>query len=322
MKKLLALFTIFFLFLSGCEQNSNSSSDFRENGSSPAGTPEMGTGDGGLSESLIESISLPEYDCSGTYYKLEVVPASYDTDAILKHLIPGFDEGMVQQTDNMEGTDYSIEADGVTHTWYFGEDSFHYHNDLAFGEELTEEEALAKGQDLIAYSGFDVAEHPQIRKETDGSYAIEFFFQHEGIPINRDSINLWNNEEDGMAQGPYIEVWVNGNGITSVLLSHLVDIQGVLEEYQGEEDFVSPSRLTGTISIALQIWEEQLEEKSDSDYRYNLTEIKLVYIPYEEQGRQIFLPAFQVNGITWENETVLWEGELLMIDAVSGRKVR
>ena len=137
-----------------------------------------------------------------------------------------------------------------------------------------------------------------------------------------DAIDLKNGEEDGMARGPYIEVWVNGNGITNMYLHHLVDVQGVLEEYQAEEDLVSPSRLTATIETALQIQEEQLEKNSDMDYRYDATEIKLVYYPYEERGKQILLPAFQVNGIVWENENTLWDGELMLLDAVSGLSVR
>ena len=65
-----------------------------------------------------------------------------------------------------------------------------------------------------------------------------------------------------------------------------------------------------------------MEKNSDMDYRYDATEIKLVYYPYEERGKQILLPAFQVNGIVWENENTLWDGELMLLDAVSGLSVR
>ncbi len=322
MKKLLVLFPIFFLFLSGCQRSGNLSSGFTENNPFSQEASGSESADSGQGEEQTKSIPLPEYDYSGTYYKLEVAPASYDTDAILRYLIPGFDQGTVQQTDNVEGTNYSIEIDGVTHTWVFGKEIFRYHNDLAFGEGLTEEEALAKGQDFIENNGFEVAEHPLIRKEGNGRYAINYFFQYEGISVLGDAIDLKNGEEDGMARGPYIEVWVNGNGITNMYLHHLVDVQGVLEEYQAEEDLVSPSRLTATIETALQIQEEQLEKNSDMDYRYDATEIKLVYYPYEERGKQILLPAFQVNGIVWENENTLWDGELMLLDAVSGLSVR
>lgn len=321
MKKLLALFTIFLLFLSGCKQSGNLSSDLTENSPSSWEAFRSEAEDSGQSEVPTESIPLPEYDSSSTYYKLEVAPASYDTDAILRYLIPEFDEDMVQQTDNVEGTDYSIEADGVTHTWVFGKEVFYYYNDLALGEGLTEEEALIKGQDFIEHCGFAVAEHPTVRREEDGSYAIEYLAQYEGVPVLGDAIDLGNGDEDGMAQGPYIKVEVNENGITNVYLSNLVTMQGTLEEYQGEEDFVDPDRLARFISTAFQIQEEQLEENSDMDYRYDVTEIKLVYYPYEEQGKRILLPGFQVNGILWENGNALWDGSLMLLDAVSGRKV-
>ena len=313
MKKILYLLTLTLLFLNGCAQSGNSSSVSQE-------SEEQGAEDVNQPESQADNISLPEYDCSGDYYKLAITPAALDETNLLNYLIPDFDEGMVQQSDSAESMEYSVEMDGVMHTWLPGENTFLYFNDSVSSGSMTEEEAVSYGSGFVEHFGFDVAENPLIQLRGD-EYEISYGFQYEGVPLLNDGgIDLMNGEEDGMAYCPSIQISVNENGIRSVFLAHLFDGSGVLEEYQGVEDFLDSERLNTIIKTALNVQAKQWKE-AGFDYEYEVKEINVLYIPYEENGRQVVLPAFQVNGII-KADGVAGEGELLLLDAVSGRMVR
>ena len=324
MKKTLLLCGLALLFLNGCTKNSNPVSDSTPNSPSSQESSDIGFGDLG-EEASTKSASLPKDDSSGTYYKLETAPTVFDEGAILNYLtylMPEYDESMVQQVDKERGKEYSVEVDGVTHTWYIGEGFFEYRNDLAPGGGLTEAEALAQSDEFMKHHGFDVAEDPWIFKYESGVYAVHYWLQYEGVPILGDGgIDLPGDDDASFIDAPYIGIYVDGNGFHNVRLSNLLECTKVLEEYQGEEALLSPGKLDAIISMAQKVWEESGEEEGD-DRHTEVTEIQFLYIPYEEQGKRILMPAFRVMGLsTLDGEGGEMEIELWVIDAVTGRVI-
>lgn len=320
MKKTLLLCSLVLLFLNGCTKNSNPVSDSTQNSPSSQESSDIGSGDLG-EEASKESASLPKYDSSGTCYKMETAPAVFDEEAILNYLtylIPEYDESMVQQVDVDWGKEYSLEVDGVTHKWDIGEGYFEYWNDLAPGGELTEAEALAQSDEFVKHHGFDVAEDPWIFKYESGGYAVHYWLQYEGVPILGDGgIDLPGDDDESFINAPCIQIWVDGNGFHNVGWSNLLECTKVLEEYQGEEDLLSPGKLDAIISMAQKAEDERWEEDG-YEHHTEVTEIQFLYIPYEEQGKRILMPAFRVMGLSGGSEI---EAELWVIDAVTGRVI-
>ncbi len=316
MKKICLLAALCALFLNGCEQSQRPSSDFSEGIEPDAKEPEQ-------PQFQAESSSLPKDESSDTYYKLETAPAVFDEGAILKYLIPGYDESMVQQVDVDGSKEYSVEVDGVTHTWYIGEGNFHYINSLALGGELTEAEALAQSDAFVRHQGFDVAENPSIYDWGDGEYLVEYGLLYEGVPILGEG-GIYMKDDDDFINASYIQIYVNGSGIHSVSLCDLLECAEVLEEYQREEDLLSPSKLDAIISMAQKVQEERWAEGGD-ECHIKVTEIQLLYIPYEEKGKRILMPAFRVMGLSLMDGESEESGEvgmeLWLIDAVTGRVI-
>ncbi len=321
MKKTLLLCGLALLFLNGCTKNSNLVSDSTPNSPSSQESSDIGLGDLG-EEASTEGASLPKYESADTYYKLETAPAVFDEGAILNYLtylMPEYDESMVQQVDVDWGKEYSVEVDGVTHTWYIGEGNFHYNNSLAHGGELTEAEALAQSDEFVKHHGFDVAVDPLVDKSESGVYLVQYWLQYEGVPILGDGgIDLPGDDDESFIHAPYIQIYVDGNGIHSVGLYHLLECAKVLEEYQGEEALLSPGKLDAIISMAQKAYKESREMDGEHVYDTEVTRIELLYIPYEEQGKRVLMPAFRVMGCLGGSEI---EGELWVIDAVTGRVI-
>ena len=319
MKKILLWMLMSVLIFTGCQKSGKP--DYAET------TVGSGGGSEGPTSKTLETTetsqssqdtdhALPDYVCSGRYYKLEVTPTIYDTETILKYLIPGFDKSRVQQ----DGKKYSIEIGHLKHIWILGEDNFLYFNDSAMGRMLTEKEALADSNDLVKQIGFEAAENPGIRKEEDGSYTIQYSFQYEGVPIlGNGSIDLKNGDENGFAYGEYIEVSVNGNGIREVYLNHLYDLAAVLGEYQAEE-LISRNELSSIINFAMDLHRRDMMEwakREGREFSLRVEEIELIYIPWQEKGKWVLLPAFSVRWVP-RIDGVAYEPEPMLIDAVSG----
>ena len=322
MKRIFIICGLALLFLNGCTQNSNPVSDSTPYSPSSQESSDIGFGDLG-EEASTKSASLPKDDSSGTYYKLETAPAVLDEGAILNYLMPEYDESMVQQVDVDGSKEYSVEVDGVTHTWYIGEGNFHYNNSLAHGGELTEAEALAQSDEFVKHHGFDVAVDPLVDKSESGVYLVQYWLQYEGVPILGDGgIDLPGDDDESFIHAPYIQIYVDGNGIHSVGLYHLLECAKVLEEYQGEEALLSPGKLDAIISMAQKAYKESREMDGEHVYDTEVTRIELLYIPYEEQGKRVLMPAFRVMGLTLiDGEGGEMEAELWVIDAVTGRVI-
>lgn len=315
MKKVLLLLTACVFLATGCQIGSRPDA-----GGESAGD----TGQSGFPSSQAVDKSLPDYDLFGLYYKMEMTPAVYDVDSILNCLIPGYDKSRVQR----EGEDYSIELDGIKHTWYLGKKGFGYSNDSSQKRALTEKEALAYSDAFIKQAGFQVAEHPTILGQEHGMwenkayYEITYEFQYKDVPILGESyIDLKNgDDENSFASGEFITISVNESGIWSVRLTNLFNPGAVLEEYQ-PEDFISKNQLESIIDLARTSFYQELPNGERRSYR--VESVELIYIPWLEKGNWVLLPAFSVNCISlYIND----KGEIeeskqlnpMLIDAVSG----
>lgn len=306
MKKIILLLAACIFMITGCQKNGNSDSTENTAGDSrESGYP--------------SSQSSPS---SPTYYKLEVTPTVYDVDSVLNYLMPGYDKSRVQK----EGDDYSIEIDGIKHNWRFGKNYFTYYSKDSTPEgALTEEEALAYSDDFVEQFGYDVAENPEIWKNEDGNYIIRYTFQYEGVPIlgNDGGIDLKNgDEEDGFAHGEFVEISVNGNGIRNLSLDHLYDPAAVLEEYR-QEEFISRDQLDSIIKAAMNSVRQSMTEwskREGKEFDTRIEEIELIYIPWQEKGKWVLLPAFSVRWVPLMDGVAGGAGEPdpMLIDAVSG----
>lgn len=304
MKKILLLLAACAFLVTGCQKGGNK---------------ESGTGDTGKSDfrTFQDGGSLPDYDCSETYYKLEVTSTVYDVEPILNYLIPGFDKSRVQQ----KGDDYSIEIDGIKHYWSIGKKYFTYSKDSPPEGALAEKEALAYSDDFVKQVGFELAENPDIWKIENGNYTIRYTFEYEGVPIlGNSSIDLKNgDEEDGFAHGEFVEISVNRNGIQGVYLSHLYDPAAILEEYR-QEELISRDQLDSIINVAMNSVRQSMTEwskREGKEFGTRIEEIELIYIPWQEKEKWVFLPAFSVRWVPLM-DGVAGEPEPMLIDAVSG----
>lgn len=314
MKKVLLLFAVCVFLATGCQTN---------------GKPDAeDTGQSDFLTFQAADKSLPDYELSGPYYKMEMIPAVYDVEFILDCLMPEYDKSRVQR----DGEEYSIEIDGIKHIWYLyksGSDcqGFRYYNKSSQKRALTREEALACSDAFIKQAGFQVAEHAGILEQEHGDwedttfYDIIYTFQYEGVPIfGKGTINLKNGDENGFTYGKYIGISVNESGIWSVDLVNLFNPGAVLEEYQ-PEDLISKNQLENVVDLAQTTFYQDFPDSERRSYR--VESVELIYIPWLEKGKWVLLPAFSVKYITrYVND----KGEIeesedlkpMLIDAVSG----
>ena len=257
--------------------------------------------------------SLPDYVCSGTYYKLEITPAVYDADAIMDYLMPEIDRSRAQKE---KRGGYSVEADNVKHTWgTFAWDSgfynFSYLRDADLSRTLTEQEALACSDAFIKHMGYQVAGNPAFEQREDAPCSAYYYFEYEGVPILGDiSYNMGKNE---FAYGEYIEVTMDGSGIMRVFLSHLYDVGAVLAEYPAEE-LIGRDQLENIVNPELKTRTRIRHHKSG----FRVDEIKLVYLPWQEGRTWVLRPAFCVRYTSLQDGKVTSESGIMLVDAVSG----
>lgn len=312
----LCLFTF-----TGCQKSGNS--DQGENTAGDNRESEFPTSQSSQS-SQSEDKSLPDYACSGTYYKLEMTPTVYDVDAILEYLMPGTDRSRARQD---ERGYYSIEIDNITHTWYLSaadsehNNFFYYGEDFDFSRMPTEQEARACSDDFIKHFGYQVAENSEFVEREDGPCSVYYRLEYEGVRIlGKDSYSI--NKEP--VHGEYIDITMGGNGILSLSLSNLYDVTAVLEEYPAEE-LISSSQLDDIINLAMNALFQDLDPKHE--YSYQVKEIELIYIPVQEKEKWVLLPAFRVSCVQLtdgEVDLMDIDGEAVevpwikIIDAVSG----
>ena len=310
MKKILIWMMLAVLTFTGCQKSDNT--DQKESLAEGSGESENPT-----SQPPQEADhTLPDYVCSGTYYKLEVTPVVYDADAIMDYLLPGVDRSRAQR--NEQGY-YSIEIDNDTPYWgLFTRDSgfsnFGYHKSVFdFSRKLTEQEALGYSDAFIRHFGYQVADNPEFEEHDEGPCSVYYYFEYEGVPILEKGSYYLGNDQD--AWGEYIDVTMDGNGIASVSLMNLYDVTSVLEEYPAEE-LISSSQLGEIIHFSKTSFYQQLPQDVEHDYRVN--EIELIYIPAREKEKWVFLPAFRVRCASLEDGEVISEAGYMLIDALSG----
>ena len=259
--------------------------------------------------------SLPDYACSGTYYKLEITPTAYDADAIMDYLLPEADKGRAKR--DKQGY-YSVKTGKVTHTWGSftwdtGFDNFIYRRNAAdLDRTLTEQEALGCSDAFVRHMGYQVAENPEFVEGEDGSRSVYYHFAYEGVPIlGNFSYTMENNEP---AYGEYIEVTMDKNGITRVFLRHLYDVGAVLEEYPAEK-LMDRSRLEAVINRAL---EERFEFRPWGKWSFWVKEIELVYILAREEEKWVLIPVFRVRCVEADDGEEEEVDVIKLFDAVSG----
>ena len=263
--------------------------------------------------------SLPDYECAGTYYKLEVTPVVYDVEAIMEYLMPGVDRSRAQSD---EWGRYSMKIDNVTYTWgSFTVDSgfhnFDYHKNVPDLSRIpTEQEARAYSDDFIRYMGYKVAEDPEFEERENGPCSIYYYFEYEGVPVLGNSNYTMGNGE--FAYGEYIEVAVDGGGILKAGMTNLYDVAAVLEEYSDEE-LISRDQLADIINLKR---EARIASSEDWDpgheYGFRTDEIELIYIPAQENEKWVFLPAFRVRYSELKDGEVTSDAGVMLIDALSG----
>lgn len=335
MKKKLLWMMLFCLMFTGCQKSGNpdpteiTAGNDRESESPTSASTETSepTDPTETPESPQDADqSLPDYACSGTYYKLEIKPAVYDVDAIMKYLMPGIDRSRAQRD---ERGAYSIEIDNITHVWgsYTGEigfNNFDYHKNIPDLSRIpTEQEARTYSDDLIQYLNYQVAENPELIQRENGPSSVCYYFEYEGVPILGNSNYTMGNGE--IARGEYILVSMDGGGICHVNLSGLYDVTAVLEEYPAEE-LISSSQLDDIINFAINAIFQQFGDPRH-EYGFRVKEINLIYIPAQEKEKWMLLPAFcvryvklvdgEVEQMDMDGEVVTIESKML-IDAVSG----
>lgn len=328
MKKILLLLVTCALLFVGCQKNGNSDSEYspRDTGVSGFLNSQSSEASEASQEPPRDNHSLPDYNFSGTYYKLEVTPAVYDEDALLDYLIPGVDKSRAQK-DNRNNY-YSIEIDDIKHSWIYENNVFSYiKDDHTPDPAMTGEQALATADAFVKQSGFQVADNPEISKLEDGNYSVTYTFQYEGLPIlGNDSINLKNgDEENDSAWGECIKITVSGKGIFSVFLSHLCDVTAVMEEYP-QEKLLGKEQLESVIYLAMTSFYQDLPQ--DVEYDYRLEDIELLYIPWQENGKWVLIPAFRISSVGLENGEVVYTEQydgtmgvtkhIMIVDAVTG----
>ncbi len=317
----MCLITLCFFTFTGCQKSGNSDQE------------ENTAGDNRESEFLTlqpsqtsqsEDKSLPDYACSGTYYKLEMTPAVYDADAILEYLMPGIDRSRAQQD---ERGYYSIEIDNITHTWSLPAADSEYNTfsysreDLDFSRMLTEQEARACSDDFIKHFGYQVAENSEFVERENGPCSVYYRLEYEGVLILGNESYTINQEP---VHGEYIDVMMDGSGILSVRMINLYNVTAVLEEYPAEE-LISSSQLDDIINLAMNASFQILDPKHE--YSYRVKDIELIYIPAQEKEKWVLLPAFHVSYVQLtdgEVDLMDIDGEAVetpgikIIDAVSG----
>lgn len=295
------LMMLCFFTFTGCPKGGNS--DLGKNTAGSRGESEFPT-------SQADDKFLPDYECSGMYYKLEITPTVYDVDAILGYLMPEFDKSRARQ--DKRGY-YSIEIDNITHTWRLPANEFLYsREDHDFSRMLTEKEARGYSDDFIKHFGYQVAENSKLVEGEDRPCGVYYYFEYEGVPI--------------LEEGEFIYIYMDGSGILSVWLSNLYDVTAVLEEYPAEE-LISSSQLEDIIKDTRDGWFKHREP--GHEYSYRVKEIELIYIPVQEKEKWVLLPAFRVKTvdlIDGEVDLMDIDGEAVelpyinIFDAVSGYK--
>lgn len=300
-KKILSLGIVCLCLVSGCQSQTEKSlkEDNIEN------------------EMQISENSFPNVNYNGTYYKVQIEPESYDENKILKYLVPEFAQNEVMENETQEGMEKRVKINDIEYVWSVGKNTFMYFNDTNDNANMTEDEARAIGNDFVQKLDVDIANDSIIKKE-DGVYIIEYSIQYKNVKIlGNNSIDLGITEtesEDGFAYGEYISVTINDSGIKSVFLSNICNVTKVLEEYSGENDFISKNELYNAIGVYFSEYYKNFGKDINGSFTAN--KITLIYIPYKEEGMEVLEPAFQVEGIsTVDGEEYEYD---MFIDAVSG----
>ena len=261
--------------------------------------------------------ALPDYTCSGTYYKLEIAPLVYDEDVIMDYLLPGIDRSNARRNERGQS---SMSVDNNMHYWgsyAFGSEfsDFKYNKGvLDLSRAMTEQEALACSGDFIRHIGYQVAENPEFEEHDEGPDSVYYCLTYEGVPIlGRCNYYMENGE---FALGEYIEVMMDGSGIAGVAMRNLYDVTAVLEEYPAEA-LISKSRLEEVVDYS-RYGDPKYRWIPRVKYDYQTNGVELIYIPVLEEEKWVLLPAFCVSYSKLRGEKVIDEARYMLIDAVSG----
>ena len=327
MKKILLWMMLSVLIFTGCQGGNPDSAENPVGSGGGSKTPTSKTsGTDETSQSPQEADhALPDYVCSGTYYKLEIVPVIYDVDAVMDYLLPGVDRSRAQLNGRGE---YAIENNNVPYTWGSftldtGFQSFSYsRDDVDLSRVMTEQEARGCSDAFIRHMGYQVAENSEF-SEYGGSCSVSYYFEYEGVPIlEKGSYTMPNGEP---VHGEYIDVLMDARGILSVGLVRLYDVTAVLEEYPAEE-LISRSQLEEVINLAMTASAQFSHDFDPShEYDFRVKKIELIYIPAQEKEKWVLIPAFRATiADLVDGEEVIYEeigtgiDHIMLSDALSG----
>ena len=331
MKQILLWMMLAVLILTGCQGgNSDPAENPAESGGGSKTPISQTSGTDETSQSPQEADhALPDYVCSGTYYKLEIVPVVYDVDAVMDYLLPGIDRSRAQLNGRGE---YAIENNNITYTWGSftldtGFQNFSYfRDDVDLSRVMTEQEARGCSDAFVRHMGYPVAENSEF-KEHDGLCSVYYRFEYEGVPIlGNESYTMPNNEP---VHGEYVYVTMDARGILSVWLMEFYDVTAVLEEYPAEE-LISRSQLEEVINLAMTASAQFSHDFDPShEYDFRVKKIELIYIPAQENETWVLIPAFRatIADLVDGEEVIIKElgtaiDRIIRIDARSGYKYK
>lgn len=250
-------------------------------------------------------------EVSETFYKLQVQKGTLDEAEICSMWIPSFDAAKVISTSNAEGVAKQITVDGVTYSWIINENTFTGYCDRSDFSTADEETAKQLGAQFVENLGYQTHSVPFVSTDERGVINLKYTFQYDGVEILGDKILYIGREDENGTRGTYLSLDICDSGIYSLYISNFMQITSIVATYQKDTDFIGNEQ---AISLTESYYDQLVGESGAYSAQTDRTEIKIIYMPYLENGNSVLIPVYEVTALSSDGDSCF----CAVLDALTG----
>ena len=241
-------------------------------------------------------------DLQDTYYKLRLESMEIDVDTLTEYLL-GKNAAYIEmaqrnEAEEMEETGeirFELMRNDDSYVWTYNTPKtvyFFLHGESPFAGKPETEDGKNAADEFVSLLGIDFSQNIEIdlEQQEPGSTVYTYKQQYKGADFAGNiPIGIGNGER---IDGSWIDVFVDTEGIKMVSINNLNQVVEEIEAYS-TEDFYP---IEEVIKMAEMYGKNYLMQdvETETDINGGVTEISVIYIPFEEDDVVYWKPGYQV----------------------------